>query len=155
MALAWWLVPCLPFPGLLHIYFLFTVRLTNERVRVFLARCSMQHLVVSKLYQSIYWTDTIFKLKMRIKSIQEILAVLQYPHLIEASTWIDFVTVWLHSLFDSSQNVSHMYTKLLCWKSRSTCSIIFCIWILVQFCYSISTRKVIVFLVKHSIQWWD
>jgi hypothetical protein len=26
MALAWWLVPCLPFPGLLHIYFLFTVR---------------------------------------------------------------------------------------------------------------------------------
>ena len=27
MALAWWLVPCLPFPGLSHIYFLFTVRL--------------------------------------------------------------------------------------------------------------------------------
>jgi hypothetical protein len=27
MALAWWLVPCLPFPGLLHIYFLFTARL--------------------------------------------------------------------------------------------------------------------------------
>jgi hypothetical protein len=27
MALAWWLVTCLPFPGLLHIYFLFTVRL--------------------------------------------------------------------------------------------------------------------------------
>jgi hypothetical protein len=25
MALAWWLVPCLPFPGLPHIYFLFTV----------------------------------------------------------------------------------------------------------------------------------
>jgi hypothetical protein len=25
MALAWWLVLCLPFPGLLHIYFLFTV----------------------------------------------------------------------------------------------------------------------------------
>jgi hypothetical protein len=25
VALAWWLVPCLPFPGLLHIYFLFTV----------------------------------------------------------------------------------------------------------------------------------
>jgi hypothetical protein len=45
MALAWWLVPCLPFPGLLHIYFLFTVRLTNERVGVFLARRSVQHLV--------------------------------------------------------------------------------------------------------------
>jgi hypothetical protein len=27
MALAWWLVPCLPFPGLPHIYFLFTARL--------------------------------------------------------------------------------------------------------------------------------
>jgi hypothetical protein len=45
MALAWWLVPCLPFPGLPHIYFLFTVRLTNERVWVFLARRSVQHLV--------------------------------------------------------------------------------------------------------------
>ena len=46
MALAWWLVPCLPFSGLLHIYFLFTVRLTNERLGVFLARRSVQHLVV-------------------------------------------------------------------------------------------------------------
>jgi hypothetical protein len=46
MALAWWLVPCLPFPGLPHIYFLFTVRLTNEWVGVFLARRSVQHLVV-------------------------------------------------------------------------------------------------------------
>jgi hypothetical protein len=27
MDLAWWLVPCLPFPGLPHIYFLFTARL--------------------------------------------------------------------------------------------------------------------------------
>ena len=45
MALAWWLVPFLPFPGLPHIYFLFTVRLTNERVGVFLARRSVQHLV--------------------------------------------------------------------------------------------------------------
>jgi hypothetical protein len=47
MALAWWLVPCLPFPDLPHIYFLFTVRLTNEWVGVFLARSSVQHLVVS------------------------------------------------------------------------------------------------------------
>ena len=45
MALAWWLVPCLPFPDLPHIYFLFTVQLTNERVGVFLARRSVQHLV--------------------------------------------------------------------------------------------------------------
>jgi hypothetical protein len=49
MAFAWWLVLCLPFPGFLHIYFLFTVRLTNERVGVFLARHSMQHLVWIKL----------------------------------------------------------------------------------------------------------
>ena len=77
MAFAWWLVPCLPIPGLPHIYFLFTVRLwifhvyhnkncfrlvcdpfsgnecwdiykfdTNERVGVFLARRSVQHLVL-------------------------------------------------------------------------------------------------------------
>ena len=46
MALAWWLVPCLPFPGLPYIYFLFTVRLTNEWVGVFLARRSVQHLVL-------------------------------------------------------------------------------------------------------------
>ena len=38
MALAWWLVPCLPFPRLPHIYFLFTVRLTNEQVGVFLSK---------------------------------------------------------------------------------------------------------------------
>ena len=50
MALAWWLVPCLPFPGLPHIYFLFTVRLTNERVGVFLARRSVQHLVFYTIY---------------------------------------------------------------------------------------------------------
>ena len=46
MALAWWLVPCLPFPGLLLIYFLFNVRLTNERVGVFFAWRSVQHLVI-------------------------------------------------------------------------------------------------------------
>jgi hypothetical protein len=67
MTFAWRLVPCLPFPGLLHIYFLFIVWLrifqemilyliygecwdiykfdTNERVGVFLARRSVQHLV--------------------------------------------------------------------------------------------------------------
>ena len=45
MALAWWLVPCLPFPGLPHTYFLFTVRLTNEWVGVFLAWRSVQPLV--------------------------------------------------------------------------------------------------------------
>jgi hypothetical protein len=48
MALAWRLVPCLPFPVLPHICFLFTVRLTNERVGVFLARRSVQHLVIIK-----------------------------------------------------------------------------------------------------------
>jgi hypothetical protein len=52
---------------------------------------------------------------------------------LEAITWIDFVPVWMYSLFDSSQNVSHIYKQLLCRKSRSTCSILFCIWILVKF----------------------
>ena len=42
--------------------------------------------IFSKLSQSIYWTDTIFKLKTRIKSIQKIITVFQYPHLIEAIT---------------------------------------------------------------------
>jgi hypothetical protein len=45
MVLGWWLVPCPTFPDLPHIYFLFTVRLTNERVGVFLARRSVPHLV--------------------------------------------------------------------------------------------------------------
>jgi hypothetical protein len=54
MALAWWLVPCLPFPGLPHIYFLFAVRLTNERVGVFLARRSVQHLVIYIFVCAIY-----------------------------------------------------------------------------------------------------
>ena len=108
--------------------------------------------IVSKLYQWNFWTDTIFKLKTRIKSIQKILSVFQYPHLIEATTLIGSVPVLLCSLFDSSQNVSHIYKQLLCWKSRSTCNILFCIWILVKFCYSISTRKVIIFLVNQNSQ---
>ena len=45
VALAWWFVPCLLFPGLPHIYFLLTVRLTNEQVGVFLTRPTVQHLV--------------------------------------------------------------------------------------------------------------
>jgi hypothetical protein len=35
--------------------------------------------------------------------------VFQYPHLIETITWIYLVLIWLYSLFDSSQNVSHIY----------------------------------------------
>jgi hypothetical protein len=50
--------------------------------------------IVSKLLQSNFWTDTIFKIKkMSIKSIQKILSVFQYPHLIEATMLIDFVPV--------------------------------------------------------------
>ena len=54
MAMAWWLVPCLPFPGLSHIYFLFTVRLTNERVGVFLAWRSVQHLVCLMVFNATF-----------------------------------------------------------------------------------------------------
>jgi hypothetical protein len=43
----------LPFPGLPHIYFLFTVWITNERVGVFLARRSVQYLVL-KMTASTY-----------------------------------------------------------------------------------------------------
>jgi hypothetical protein len=75
--------------------------------------------------------------------------------MIEAITWIDFVPVWLHSLFHSSQIVSNIYKQLLCWKSRSTYSVIFSIWIRVKLCYSIYTTKVIIFFAKQNIQWWD
>ena len=33
--------------------------------------------------------------------------------MIETATWIDFVSIWLWSLFDSSQNVRHIYEKIL------------------------------------------
>jgi hypothetical protein len=76
VALAWWLVPCLLFLGLPHIYFLFTMWLktfscltafsgnecwdiykfyTNERVGVFLARRSVQHFVL-KWCEGPLWT---------------------------------------------------------------------------------------------------
>jgi hypothetical protein len=45
--------------------------------------------------------------------------------------------------------------QILSSKRISTCRIISSIWILVKFWYSISTRKVIMFLAKHNIQWWD
>jgi hypothetical protein len=67
MVLAWWLVPCLPFPGLPHIYFLFTVRLTNEWVGVFLARRSVQHLVAVILY--VQWSCNMCVAKTKIKII--------------------------------------------------------------------------------------
>jgi hypothetical protein len=60
MALAWWLVLCLPFPGLLHIYFLFTVRLTNERVGVFFARRSVQHLVYFYIVKKFVMYNNLF-----------------------------------------------------------------------------------------------
>ena len=47
MALAWWLVPCLPFPCLPHIYFLFTVWLTIFHVCRNKSFCNR--------YLSFYW----------------------------------------------------------------------------------------------------
>ena len=67
MALAWWLVLCLPFPGLPHIYFLFTVWLTNERVGVFLARRSVQHLVVLPVTKMLFEPSSIFSFKLLTK----------------------------------------------------------------------------------------
>jgi hypothetical protein len=64
MALAWWLVPCLPFPGLLHIYFLFTVWLRifhvcRLRVGVCLARQRVQPLVVPDFTLHVFWNFTL------------------------------------------------------------------------------------------------
>ena len=70
-----------------------------------------------------------------------IFTIFQYSYMIESTTYIYFVPVWLHPLVDSSQSVSHIYKQLLCWKGRSTCSVIFSIWIRVTFCYSKYTRK--------------
>jgi hypothetical protein len=50
---------CLPFPGLPHIYFLFTLRLTNERVGVLLARHSVQHLVIFGHYYLYLFHDNL------------------------------------------------------------------------------------------------
>jgi hypothetical protein len=47
MALAWWLVPCLPFPGLPHIFFLFTARLRIVHV------CRNENF--RNRYLSFYW----------------------------------------------------------------------------------------------------
>ena len=47
MAFAWWLVPCLPFPGIPHIYFLCTVRLRIFHV------CRNENFRNS--YLSFYW----------------------------------------------------------------------------------------------------
>ena len=72
MALAWLLVPCLPFPGLPHIYFLFTMWLTNERVGVFLARHSVQHLVNSVNFHELinrFYFDTSFSWRTQIESM--------------------------------------------------------------------------------------
>ena len=74
MALAWCLVPCLPFPGLQHIYFLFTVRLTNERVGVFLARLSVQHLaLIRKQYMIEFYYHRFF---FSIENIEKNVCVL-------------------------------------------------------------------------------
>jgi hypothetical protein len=65
------------------------------------------------------------RIKTRIKTIKKVFTVFQYPHLIEVTTWIDFVTVWLQSSSDCRQNVSHIYSPFLCWS-----------WILMKIWYS-------------------
>ena len=60
----------------------------------------------------------------------------QIRHLQQIAETSLFV-IWLYSLFDSSQNVSHIYQQLVRSKRISTCSIISFIWILVKFWYSI------------------
>ena len=79
--------------------------------------------------------------------------------MIETTTWIDLFPIWVYSLFDSSQNVSHMYKQLLSSKRISTCSIIPYILILVKFWYFFiineKNHHEDRFLAKQNIQWWD
>ena len=99
MALAWWLVPCLPFPGLPQFYFLFTVRLTNERVGVFLARRSVHHLVLICIWS--------VSLPLRLSTIilwASILLQLMWGSIMWASlvTWCPSSVNFLH--FDLFKN---------------------------------------------------
>jgi hypothetical protein len=57
MALTWWLVLCLPFPGLPHIYFLFTVRLRIFHV------CRNENFRNS--YLSFYWKKWFYIWKLK------------------------------------------------------------------------------------------
>ena len=50
MALAWWLVSCLPFPGLPHIYFLFTMWL-----RIFFMFAVLKIFVTDKTFFTLKW----------------------------------------------------------------------------------------------------
>ena len=76
-----------PYPGLLHIYFLFTVRLTNERVGVFLARRSVQHLVDITVIRQ---TDSTFDSPFYSLATKSRGGILIYPcPSVRASRYID------------------------------------------------------------------
>ena len=45
-----------------------------------------------------------YRTRTRNKIIQKVFRVYQYPHLIEVTTWIYFITVWLSPIFDCRQN---------------------------------------------------
>jgi hypothetical protein len=88
MALAWWLVLCLPFPGLPHIYFLFIVQLTNEWVGVFLARGSMQHLVLNRNYSKLC--------KLPYYQIKICISLQQFDQTIFAYCYNSLIRLFLH-----------------------------------------------------------
>jgi len=46
-----------------------------------------------------------YRKRTRIKIIQNVFRVFQYSHLIDVTTWIDFITVGLSPFFDCRQNV--------------------------------------------------
>jgi hypothetical protein len=71
------------------------------------------------------------------------------------SHWVHIIFVWWRTGPFTAiwPSVPWTICSLLSWKSGSTCSIIFSIWILVKFWYSILTRKVIWFPVQQNIQW--
>ena len=84
-----------------------------------------------------------------------IITIIQKMQYFSIHIWLKLLRAETLSQYDSSQTVRPFYKQLLSSKRINTCSIISSIWILVKFWYSISTRKVIIFLAKHNIQWWD
>jgi hypothetical protein len=73
MALAWWLVPCLPFPGLPHIYFLYTTRLRIFHV------CRNENF--RNRYLSFYWKKLLYIWYMALAWWLVVVPCLPFPGL--------------------------------------------------------------------------
>jgi hypothetical protein len=84
----------------------------------------------------------------------------QHQKLILIAPLVFSIHIWLKlqrekTLFQYDCIPSLRAVKMFSWKRISNSSIIFSIWILVKFWYSIYTRKVNMLLAKQNIQCWD